>query len=280
LLREGASLGLILHETGAPPRYKSGVTIPETGPGHPRAAFAPPAPPAGDRTLPRPAALVKLAPIAPVPELPLAPDRFREEMHSLARRAARDGGWGAGDGRAMRELFDERAPTWNEGRGEAYLAPLRDAIDRGGVAPGRWCLEIGSGTGLQTPTLAAHFTLVAALDVAAEMLARAPRDAAARLRADASRLPVAAASIDAVVCVNAFLFPSEYVRVLRPGGCVVFVSTRGAATPIYLEPDEVASALAAAATGPVEGVTSGIGASRWSVLRFAQPHLAAKGARR
>ena len=82
------------------------------------------------------------------------------------------------------------------------------------------------------------------------------------IQADASLLPLHSGSVDAVVCVNAFLFPAEYRRVLRSGGAVVFVSTRGDHTPIYLPPAEVARAL-----GARNGVTSEAGTGTWTAVK-------------
>ena len=70
-------------------------------------------------------------------------------------------------------------------------------------------------------------------------------------------------AFDAVVLMNAFLFPSEVDRVLRTDGVVVWVSSIGPSTPIYLSPGEVASAL----PGEWGGVWSTAGIGTWSVLR-------------
>ncbi len=167
----------------------------------------------------------------------------------------------------IRGFFDDLAPDWHLRNQPERLVPLQDALSRGGVAAGGVCVEVGSGTGFQTPTLARHFDLVVSVDLSAEMLARAPRPAGVSLiQADASLLPLHSESVDAVVCVNAFLFPAEYRRVLRGGGAVVFVSTRGDHTPIYLPPAEVARAL-----GARDGVTSEAGTGTWTAVKEVKP---------
>ncbi len=195
----------------------------------------------------------------------------RERMQVLTRRTAFDAGsWGAEEARLVAEMFDLRAGSWDEGRGPEYLEPLADALARGGVPRGGVCVEIGSGTGLQTPTLALHFDQVVSVDISAEMLTRARRGPARLVQADASRLPLASGSAGAIVCVNAFLFPGEYLRVLAPTGRVVYVSTRGERTPIYLAPSEVFAALGQARGCPISAVTSGTGAASWTVAALSR----------
>jgi SAM-dependent methyltransferase len=170
------------------------------------------------------------------------------------------------------ELFDRLAPEWHTRGGPERLRPLRDALRRGGVPAGGLCLEIGSGVGLQTPSLLEHFDSVVSMDLSAGMLRLASRAAAVQaaavplLRADASRLPIATASVDVVAVVNMFLFPAEYARVLRPGGGIVFVSTSGAETPIYLPPADVARALEPGVSS-AHAVTAAAGWGCWTVLR-------------
>jgi SAM-dependent methyltransferase len=163
-------------------------------------------------------------------------------------------------------LFDGLAPEWHTRDTEERLGPIRGALQRGGVPPGGLCAEIGSGTGLQTPLLLQHFGFVISTDLSGEMLARSPRrSSVALVRSDAFRLPLASASVDAVVAVNMFLIPAEYARVLRAGGRFVFVSVIGAQTPIYVSPAEVVRALE-----PVlrvsDAVTSGDGRGIWTVV--------------
>jgi SAM-dependent methyltransferase len=161
-------------------------------------------------------------------------------------------------------LFDELAPSWNERMAEPQrTAPLEDAYARGGIAPGGRCLEVGSGTGANTPFLAAHHDSVVAADLSPGMLALAPAAAGARIRADSSASPIRTGAMDVVVLVNALLFPAETARVLSPDGVIVWVNTAGDLTPIYLPAEDVDQAL----PGEWDAVASEAGRGTWAVLR-------------
>jgi SAM-dependent methyltransferase len=173
-------------------------------------------------------------------------------------------GWSAERKAKVAALFDELAPTWNERNVPERHDAVRDALARGGVPAGGVCLEVGAGTGAATPDLAAAFSSVVRTDLSARMLAHMASDGPA-VRADAASLPVPDGSVDAVALVNMFLFPSEVDRVLRPDGTLIWVSSVGDATPIYLPPEEVLDAL----PGSWRGVTSDAGWGRWLVARRA-----------
>ncbi|MDA8208811.1 MAG: class I SAM-dependent methyltransferase, partial [Actinomycetota bacterium] len=109
--------------------------------------------------------------------------------------------------------------------------------------PGRRCLEVGCGTGSVLGLLSGRFEAVVGVDLAMGMLRRADCQGASLIQGDAGKLPFADSSFDLIVAVNAFLFPAEYKRVLAPRGSLIFVSTNGDRTPIYLSPERVAEAL-------------------------------------
>jgi ubiquinone/menaquinone biosynthesis C-methylase UbiE len=104
-------------------------------------------------------------------------------------------------------------------------------------------LELGAGAGAGTSELVARFGSVVALDLAAGMLDRLQVPGAARVRADASRLPTTHRSVGTLVCVNMLLFADEVRRVLGPDGALVWVNTIGGRTPIHLSAEAVADAL-------------------------------------
>ncbi len=216
-------------------------------------------------------ALVELDPIASDAERePRQPDDYLP-MQKVTRAIAFDeGGWDDERKEKVKELFVELAPAWHTRSGESRLAPTRDALARGGVGSGGTALEIGSGTGIHTPLLLDTFDFVVSLDIVHEMLDLSPRvDRNDLVEADAGSLPIESGAVDAIVCVNAFLFPAEYARVLAPKGRIVFVSTSGDQTPIYLPPADVVAAFERE-LGPVEALTSRHGWSIWTTLGRAQ----------
>jgi SAM-dependent methyltransferase len=172
-------------------------------------------------------------------------------------------GWNAERAAVVTALFDGLAPGWSERVANEGAVPLGDALDRGDAPAGGRCVEVGSGTGNLTPILANTFDLVACVDLSWEMLAHAPARPGQRVQADAALLPIRGQSADVVALINAFLFPAEVDRVLRATGAVVWVSTLGDRTPIYLPPEQVLESL----PGAWDGVTSLAGWGEWLVAR-------------
>ncbi len=201
---------------------------------------------------------------------PPAPAEQIARMQALALELAYEpDAWCDATRAQIAALFDERAETWATHRQDSRLGALRDALARGGVAPGGTCLEVGSGTGLITPALLERFDRVVSVDLSPQMLAHTPAGRAHLVLADASSLPLRPGSVAALVCVNCFLFPREYLRVLADDGAIVFVSTRGAATPIYLAPEHVLGALAAHGGSRWAATSADALGGTWTVVRRA-----------
>jgi SAM-dependent methyltransferase len=208
--------------------------------------------------------LPPVPPSAPRPDRP--PDEYLPMQRVTEEIAFEADGWGDERRRKITELFDSLAPEWHTRGGEDRLRPTRDALARGGVPDGGLAVEIGSGTGIQTQPLLEKFERIVSIDLAAEMLALTPRrERVWLLRADAADLPLADGCADAIVCVNAYLFPAEYARVLRPHGRIVFVSTSGAQTPIYLPPEKVVSAVETV-FGMVDAISSTYEWGVWTIV--------------
>ncbi|HZQ28589.1 MAG TPA: class I SAM-dependent methyltransferase [Acidimicrobiales bacterium] len=188
-------------------------------------------------------------------------------MRAVTRQIAFEPtGWTAKRRTKVADLFDSLAPTWHEREAIGRPDPLQDALDRGGPFARGSCLELGSGVGLMTPTLVGRFgdRALIAVDLAPEMLTRAPATTP-RVLADSAQLPFPDRTIATIALVNMFLFPAEVDRLLRADGALIWVSTVGDATPIYLPPDDVLTAM----PGAWQGVAADAGWGSWVVLRRA-----------
>jgi ubiquinone/menaquinone biosynthesis C-methylase UbiE len=186
-------------------------------------------------------------------------------MRIATRRAAFEPDyWNADVASGVAKFFDDMAPVWDERSGVGEMAPLEDALTRGGTFGPR-CLEIGAGTGAGTSVLVERFAQVIALDIAGEMLNHFHDVKADLVLADGAALPFASASMDAIVLVNAFLFPAELDRVLAPKGAIVWMNSLAEDTPIHLPTKDVLAAM----PGRWTAVTAEAGWGEWAVLRRA-----------
>jgi SAM-dependent methyltransferase len=203
--------------------------------------------------------------VADRPGRPVWGDAARE-MHELTRAIAFESEiWTPERKAQIASFFDAMASGWRDRDLPERHDALADALARGGPFPDGWCVEVGSGTGNATADVRRAFAEVVSLDLSLEMLRLAP-DADRRVQSDASALPLQSGSAAAVALVNMFLFPDEVARVLADDGVLLWVSTNGEETPIYLEPPDVLRAL----PGTWEGVTSDAGWGRWLTARRAR----------
>lgn len=209
-----------------------------------------------------------------ITELPDHPDAIEPEpfagpdhpIRRLTRAVAFGEPWTDDDARRVAEIFDGLAPEWTERQVDPIKAAVvNDALDRGDPhLDGRW-LELGSGTGAGTKLLHGRVGAQVSVDLSPGMLAHAPDGLAPKVRADSSQLPFVADTFDAILMINMILFPGEVDRVLRPGGTIVWVNTKGDQTPIHLPPADVERAL----PGDWRGVSARAGTGVWAVLRRA-----------
>lgn len=204
--------------------------------------------------------------------VPFEPDRPEiagpdHPMRAVTQQIAFEpGGWTDDRRVKIAELFDALAPEWHTRDVAGRHSPILDALDRGGPFAAGPCVEVGSGIGAHTQELTARFDRVVCLDVSYEMLRRAPAALAPRVLADSFQLPFADSAIGTVVLINMFLFPAEVDRVLGPDGAVLWVSSLGDATPIYLDAADVEAAL----PGDWDGVAAEAGWGTWAVFRRAR----------
>jgi SAM-dependent methyltransferase len=185
-------------------------------------------------------------------------------MRAVTEAVASDRGrWDVAQRHEVQNLFDELAETWTAERisNTARMLPVSDGLERGALNTGR-CLDLGAGTGLGTAILIEHFRDVVAADLSHAMLANAVVEVS-RVQSDGASLPFADDTFDCVALVNMLLFPEEVDRVLAPAGAVLWVSSRGDQTPIYLPDVAVAEAL----PGSWHGVAAEAGSGSWCVLR-------------
>lgn len=188
-------------------------------------------------------------------------------MRRLTRDAAGGPeGWTSQRADQVRALFDRIAPEWHTRARPERLIPVADALDRGGPFGDGLVVELGSGTGIATATIRSRLARLVAVDLSMEMLRRAPA-IVPKVAADGATLPLRDDAVATLVLVNMLLFPVEAERVLEPGGALVWVSTAGVETPIYLAPNDVDDAL----PGEWDVVASEAGPGSWCVARRADP---------
>jgi SAM-dependent methyltransferase len=131
--------------------------------------------------------------------------------------------------------WPEKRGSWTEAEfyatGASDFADFKRHWEHYQPELGGACVEIGCGVGRITAQLAQTFSSVTALDVSADMIARARKVAPAHVRfeqVDAPRIPVADGEIDAVFSVHVMQhlesiaalrsYVAESRRVLRSGG--------------------------------------------------------------
>jgi SAM-dependent methyltransferase len=175
-------------------------------------------------------------------------ERLGRSFARLATRAvvARPALWRLFRG-PLRRQFDRLAPVWNDRLGPEALAPLVAAFDHLDRPPKR-VLDLGTGTGKAARAAAERFPQaeVVGVDISTAMVDQAmallPPELAGRVNfevGDGRALPYEDGSFDLVVLLNAIPFFDELARVTAADGSVLFASTFGADTPIYVPPETI-----------------------------------------
>jgi Methyltransferase domain len=194
-------------------------------------------------------------------------------MRIATRRAAGidAGGWTRELRKEVGDFFDAMSSEWHTRTSPQRTAVVMDALERGfGRQPSRVdvAVEVGSGIGAYSGLLAQRFATVLAIDLSLAMLRLAPPDIAHRIQADGAMLPLRDSCASAVVLINCFLFPAEVNRILSPDGALVWVNSSGEQTPIFLDAEDLLSAL----PGKWTGTSSRAGEGTWCVLRREVAH--------
>jgi SAM-dependent methyltransferase len=121
--------------------------------------------------------------------------------------------------------FSRGADSYDRGRPGYPLPSIAWVCAAAGITSGRRVLDLGAGTGkLSRQVREVSGAEVIAVEPVAEMRAIAARHGLPVIEAPAEALPVATASVDAVICGEAFHWfdgeraLDEIARVLRPGG--------------------------------------------------------------
>lgn len=205
--------------------------------------------------------ITHLEPVHPVQYGMSGVDGTNHPMRNVTRQVAFDDTWDPARAAKVRELFDSMADDWHNRISTNRRVPVMDALDRGDVPRGL-VLELGSGLGDKSGLLVERIGPTVAVDLAIEMLVRAPPDPP-RVHADASQLPFRSGVATSIVLINALLFPAEIDRVLAPHGAVVWVNTSGEHTPIHLTAEELIAAL----PGSWTGLASRADRGTWAVVR-------------
>ena len=152
----------------------------------------------------------------------------------------------------LRAQFDRLAPTWEERRSGEETELLEAAFATLAREPTR-ILDVGTGTGRGARFAARRFPAaeVVGVDMSVRMIEEArrlvPPDLDGRVRflvADASALPFPDGSFDLLTLLNMIPFFHELGRVAGEDAALVFASSSGPETPIYVSPAKLRAALA------------------------------------
>ena len=188
-------------------------------------------------------------------------------MRDITRDVAYKKLWNFDLAEEVKKLFDEKALEWSSTRNiPARGIPVLDALERGEVY-GKRVVDLGAGTGLATQILVNNFESVVALDISKEMIKNSVTPETPQVCADGDCLPFASNSIDAFLVMNMILFPNEIERCLRDEGFLVWISSRGPETPIYLPPEEVIELMSVNSEASWFGVSAYALEGSWLVAR-------------
>jgi ubiquinone/menaquinone biosynthesis C-methylase UbiE len=177
-------------------------------------------------------------PSGPAPDLGAAAHRSRAALERILQDPHDDAAW-----QQLAEYYDRAAEgweEWTETQRPWYASPVE-----AGLAHAKQpdvAVEVSCGSGQATPLLDGYASRVVAIDTSAAMLADAPRELPRTRYAivDVRRMPFRTGSVQLLVGLNAVPHPPEFARVLAPTGQLLWCTSFGAGTPLYVEPERFA----------------------------------------
>jgi SAM-dependent methyltransferase len=203
-----------------------------------------------------------LTPSAPAPDLAADHHPSRRLLEYVIEQPGAEDAW-----QELARIYDRQADTWTEWAETVpdYTAPFAEGLRHCPPAP--WAVEVCCGTGQATPLLAAFAPLVLALDASFAMLSdglggQNPVSGARPVAADVRALPFPDRSVPLLAALNGVPCVSEFDRVLRADGRLLWCTSFGAGTPLYVEPQRLADLFGPGWTG----VTGRAGNGEWTVL--------------
>ena len=171
------------------------------------------------------------------PDLRAAVHPSRRRLEHVLRDPADQESW-----TFLAHTYDEMSGEWSQWADDQhlYVSPLRAGLDRARRAD--WVLEVGCGTGQAGPVLDRFTAFTVCTDVNLSMLAAAPRtDRRLYLAADVRRMPFVSASVPLLVGLNAVPHIGEFRRLVAESGQLLWCSSFGPGTPLYVTVDELIS---------------------------------------
>jgi SAM-dependent methyltransferase len=140
----------------------------------------------------------------------------------------------------LHSSYAEMAAEWRAWTDEqpGYSLPVRAGLRH--AARAEWAVEICCGTGEATPGIAREVPRLVACDLNLPMLVRhIDIPGVSWMAADVRQLPLGTGAVPLIVSLNGVFNPREIVRVIRPGGQVLWCTSFRSGTPLYVHPDRI-----------------------------------------
>lgn len=154
----------------------------------------------------------------------------RRALDDVVSSPAAESAW-----QELRQDYSHQAEAWNAwvDQKRDYALPLVDGL--GFVTPGGVLLEVGAGS-VDALTGVTGWSRISC-DISEAMLARHPGERL--VCCDVRRLPLRDASVAVVAGLNAVPHFGEFSRVIQPGGHLLWATSFGPRTPMYVSPEDL-----------------------------------------